>query len=112
SGEEAHANEWPYVTGCPALGGHAVYGRARLGAVYRQYSGHGRRPERGRGGAGQSGPPQHRDAGSCYEHDRRLWELSFPEPCLAPGSYKITVEAKGFSKSETSFTLETNQNLN
>jgi len=31
---------------------------------------------------------------------------------LAPGSYKITVEAKGFSKSETSFTLETNQNLN
>ncbi|HKW35651.1 MAG TPA: TonB-dependent receptor [Candidatus Acidoferrum sp.] len=31
---------------------------------------------------------------------------------LAPGSYKITVEAKGFSKSETSFTLETNENLN
>src|SRR5438067_11417057 len=31
---------------------------------------------------------------------------------LAPGSYKITVEATGFSKSETSFTLETNQNLN
>ncbi|PYU00014.1 MAG: hypothetical protein DMG38_09495 [Acidobacteria bacterium] len=31
---------------------------------------------------------------------------------LAPGSYKITVEAKGFSKSETTFTLETNENLN
>ena len=31
---------------------------------------------------------------------------------LAPGSYKITVAAKGFSKSETSFTLETNENLN
>src|SRR5215468_2700199 len=31
---------------------------------------------------------------------------------LAPGSYRITVEAKGFSKSETSFTLETNENLN
>ena len=31
---------------------------------------------------------------------------------LAPGSYKITVEAKGFSKLETSFTLETNENLN
>ena len=31
---------------------------------------------------------------------------------LAPGSYKITVVAKGFSKSETSFTLETNENLN
>src|SRR5215471_20289571 len=31
---------------------------------------------------------------------------------LAPGSYKITVEAKGFSKSETRFTLETNENLN
>jgi len=31
---------------------------------------------------------------------------------LAPGSYKISVEAKGFSKSETSFTLETNENLN
>src|SRR5215469_4689082 len=31
---------------------------------------------------------------------------------LAPGSYKITIEAKGFSKSETSFTLETNENLN
>src|SRR5881275_2669262 len=31
---------------------------------------------------------------------------------LAPGSYKITVEAKGFSKAETTVTLETNQNLN
>src|SRR5207302_10055611 len=31
---------------------------------------------------------------------------------LAPGSYKITVEASGFSKSETTFTLETNENLN
>jgi hypothetical protein len=29
---------------------------------------------------------------------------------LAPGSYKITVEAGGFSKAETNFTLETNQN--
>ena len=31
---------------------------------------------------------------------------------LAPGSYKISVEAKGFSKAETTVTLETNQNLN
>ncbi len=30
---------------------------------------------------------------------------------LAPGPYKISVEAKGFSKAETNFTLETNQNL-
>jgi hypothetical protein len=30
---------------------------------------------------------------------------------LAPGSYKITVEATGFSKSEETVTLETNQNL-
>ena len=31
---------------------------------------------------------------------------------LAPGSYKISVEAKGFAKSEINFTLETNENLN
>src|SRR5208337_3940041 len=31
---------------------------------------------------------------------------------LAPGTYKISVEAKGFSKAETTITLETNQNLN
>src|SRR2546423_489465 len=31
---------------------------------------------------------------------------------LAPGQYKISVKATGFSKSETGFTLETNQNLN
>src|SRR5437667_12716700 len=31
---------------------------------------------------------------------------------LAPGSYKITVEAAGFAKAETTVTLETNQNLN
>src|SRR5438132_10094598 len=31
---------------------------------------------------------------------------------LAPGSYKITVEASGFSKAESTVTLETNQNLN
>lgn len=31
---------------------------------------------------------------------------------LAPGSYKITVEAAGFSKAETTVTLDTNQNLN
>src|SRR5437762_6143442 len=31
---------------------------------------------------------------------------------LAPGPYKISVKATGFSKSETGFTLETNQNLN
>ncbi len=31
---------------------------------------------------------------------------------LAPGSYKISVEAKGFSKAEITVTLETNQNLN
>jgi len=31
---------------------------------------------------------------------------------LAPGSYKLSVEAKGFSKAETTVTLETNQNLN
>jgi hypothetical protein len=31
---------------------------------------------------------------------------------LAPGNYKISVEAKGFSKAETTVTLETNQNLN
>src|SRR5580704_11011248 len=31
---------------------------------------------------------------------------------LAPGSYKISVEAPGFSKAETALTLETNQNLN
>lgn len=31
---------------------------------------------------------------------------------LAPGKYKISVEAKGFSKAETTVTLETNQNLN
>src|SRR6516164_3978167 len=79
SGEETHANDMPYVMGCPVLGGHAVSWRFRLGAVYRQYSGHGRRPERGRGGAGQSGPPEHRDAGFRYDHDRRLRELSFPE---------------------------------
>ncbi len=30
---------------------------------------------------------------------------------LAPGPYKITVEAAGFSKAETTITLETNQNL-
>jgi hypothetical protein len=30
---------------------------------------------------------------------------------LAPGQYKITVEATGFSKAETTVTLETNQNL-
>jgi hypothetical protein len=30
---------------------------------------------------------------------------------LAPGSYKISVEAPGFSKAETTVTLETNQNL-
>src|SRR5256884_6433207 len=31
---------------------------------------------------------------------------------LAPGSYKISVEAAGFSRAETTITLETNQNLN
>src|SRR5947208_498238 len=31
---------------------------------------------------------------------------------LAPGSYKITVEAAGFAKAEATVTLETNQNLN
>jgi len=31
---------------------------------------------------------------------------------VAPGSYKITVEAPGFSRAESAFTLETNQNLN
>ncbi len=31
---------------------------------------------------------------------------------LAPGSYKITVEASGFSKAESTVNLETNQNLN
>ena len=31
---------------------------------------------------------------------------------LAPGSYKITVEASGFGKAESTVTLETNQNLN
>lgn len=31
---------------------------------------------------------------------------------LSPGSYKITVEASGFARAETSVTLETNQNLN
>src|SRR5258708_14242809 len=31
---------------------------------------------------------------------------------LAPGSYKITVEASGFGKAESTATLETNQNLN
>ena len=31
---------------------------------------------------------------------------------VAPGSYKISVEASGFSKAESSLTLETNQNLN
>src|SRR5438045_1386375 len=31
---------------------------------------------------------------------------------LAPGSYKITVEAAGFAKAETTVILETNQNLN
>ena len=31
---------------------------------------------------------------------------------LAPGNYKFTVEAKGFSKSETTVALETNENLN
>ena len=31
---------------------------------------------------------------------------------LAPGTYKISVEAKGFSKAEMTITLETNQNLN
>ena len=31
---------------------------------------------------------------------------------LAPGSYKITVESAGFSRVETTVTLETNQNLN
>src|SRR5437016_3826386 len=31
---------------------------------------------------------------------------------LAPGSYKISVEAAGFSRAETTVTLETNQNLN
>src|SRR5438874_8155970 len=31
---------------------------------------------------------------------------------LAPGSYKITVEAAGFTKSETAVILQTNQNLN
>ena len=30
---------------------------------------------------------------------------------VAPGSYKISVEASGFSKAESSLTLETNQNL-
>ena len=30
---------------------------------------------------------------------------------VAPGSYKISVEASGFSKAETALTLETNQNL-
>jgi hypothetical protein len=31
---------------------------------------------------------------------------------LAPGPYKLSVEAKGFSKAESNFTLETNQILN
>src|SRR6266513_2302989 len=31
---------------------------------------------------------------------------------LAPGSYKITVEAAGFGRAEATVTLETNQNLN
>ncbi len=31
---------------------------------------------------------------------------------LGPGSYKISVEAPGFSRAETTVTLETNQNLN
>src|SRR5438552_16576181 len=31
---------------------------------------------------------------------------------LAPGSYKITVEAAGFARAEATATLETNQNLN
>jgi hypothetical protein len=31
---------------------------------------------------------------------------------LAPSTYKISVEAAGFAKAETNFTLETNQNLN
>jgi uncharacterized membrane protein len=31
---------------------------------------------------------------------------------LAPGSYKVTVEATGFSKSEANVTLLTEQNLN
>ncbi len=31
---------------------------------------------------------------------------------LAPGSYKITVEAAGFARAEATVTLETNQNLN
>ena len=31
---------------------------------------------------------------------------------LAPGSYKITVEAPGFARAEATVTLETNQNLN
>src|SRR5436309_2133161 len=31
---------------------------------------------------------------------------------LAPGSYKITVEAAGFARTEATATLETNQNLN
>jgi len=31
---------------------------------------------------------------------------------VAPGAYKISVEGSGFSKAETSLTLETNQNLN
>src|SRR5690349_6933626 len=31
---------------------------------------------------------------------------------LAPGSYKITVEAAGFAKAEATVNLDTNQNLN
>src|SRR5215469_1440650 len=31
---------------------------------------------------------------------------------LAPGSYKVSVEVQGFSKTETTVTLETSQNLN